>query len=250
MPLRVSCAWPRVHFDLEYRLSKQEEWTYGSCMFWVHRHWSVFFCFWVATWLEFKSECFGSCFGEYRTPLCNLTVLQFLTKLFNGPWPTTLLVYADQKKDNWKSTQQQAKKAILLVETPLAESNVFLLGCALFPSKISCDPNNSKLTRAGLICHGFSRKRHKTVADSLCLLLIPQKETKQPDNNSWPVIPLFSVSYTLHAFVLSLSLTVTKCPWDPCSIWKEWWRERRIAPATFFGFPDVTKATQFHCDMS
>ena len=118
-----------------------------------------------------------------------------------------LLVYADQKKDNWKSTQQQAKKAILLVETPLAESNVFLLGCALFPSKISCDPDNSKLTRAGLICHGFSRKRHKTVADSLCLLLIPQKETKQLDNNSWPVIPLFSVSYTLHAFVLPLSLS-------------------------------------------
>ena len=24
---------------------------------------------------------------------------------------------------------------------------------------------------------------------------------------------------------------------------QEWWRERRIAPATFFGFPDVTKAT-------
>ena len=157
-----------MHSDLKYRLSKQEERTYCPCMLWVSQALKRLL---KAKWLEFKSQCIGSSFGEYRIPLRNLTVLQFLTKLFNGPWPRTLLVYADQKKDNWKSTQQQAKKANLSVETPLAESNVFLLGCALFPFKISCDPGNSKLTRAGLICRGFSRKRHKTVADSFRLLI-------------------------------------------------------------------------------
>ncbi|CAE7323469.1 Zdhhc9 [Symbiodinium natans] len=77
-------------------------------------------------------------------------------------------------------------------------------------------------------CVDPSRKRSSV---SSCVLLA-----------SVPLLVSLSLSRTETGCCLLFFLTACRFDLSRVQPQKEWWRERRVAPATFFGFPDITKA--------